>query len=534
MNHIFNKEKTPTQKQAPKKNDTSSIMNKIKHTIHLIRTSTRFRHGSMATVMTVIFFLFVVLLNMAVMKMKERYSFMSLDMTDDKRYTLTAETEKLIRGIDERVEIDILATEAQCTSSGALTTDTYGQIPIAHEIIKRYPQLNDNISINYVDLSKMPAYIMQFPEYSDVLDYYYIVIKSARRTRVTSFFEMLPSLSGDYSSYDSTTGNTSVAQSYTETYMTSLIKTVTLDKTPVVAFVDGLNVDANSSEFVTILELNGYEVRTVDIRREDLPDDADVVMLAAPTSDLSRAQTAKLDDYLSSQAKSRTLIVFSSSLMPKMPNLNSLLSEYGIAITQDIVYEGDSHNTISKQMSAFTAQMKESDYTLNLIDRLNYPAVVNAVALDILYNEKGATDVAAVLTSSEEGLVCDSATKFDRSKYTEADEAVRTVMASSTTYRDTMEGDKLRTDIIVAPDSLYASELITTDIYGNLSLLLSMFNQRSGIDTGNIDIEPKALYAVDFSVDMNTLSVISVIFGYIIPLVALVCGLVVYIRRRRL
>ena len=70
MNHIFNKEKTPTQKQAPKKNDTSGIINKIKHTIHLIRTSTRFRHGSMATVMTVIFFLFVVLLNMAVMKMK--------------------------------------------------------------------------------------------------------------------------------------------------------------------------------------------------------------------------------------------------------------------------------------------------------------------------------------------------------------------------------------------------------------------------------------------------------------------------------
>ena len=85
------------------------------------------------------------------------------------------------------------------------------------------------ISINYVDLSKMPAYIMQFPEYSDVLDYYYIVVKSARRTRITSFFEMLPSLSSDYAAYDSTSGNTSVAQSYTETYMTSLIKTVTID-----------------------------------------------------------------------------------------------------------------------------------------------------------------------------------------------------------------------------------------------------------------------------------------------------------------
>ena len=217
-----------------------------------------------------------------------------------------------------------------------------------------------------------------------------------------------------------------------------------------------------------------------------------------------------------------------------MPNLNSLLSEYGIAITQNIVYEGDSHNTISKQMSAFTAQMKESEYTLDLIDRLNYPAVVNALALDVLFSEKGDTNVTTVLTSSEEGFVCNSATKFDRSKFSQADEATRIVMACSTTYRDKMDGGDVRTDVIVAPDSLYASELLTTDIYGNLSLLLSVFNQRGGIDNGNIDIEPKSLYAVDFSVDMNTLSVISTIFGYVIPLVILLCGLVVYIRRRRL
>ena len=305
------KKTSENSKPSKKKTQPKGIWDRMKHTVHLMRTSTRFRHGSMATVMTVIFFVFIVLLNMAVMKMKDRYSFMSIDMTDDKRYTLTAETEKLIKGIDERVEIDILATEAQCTTAGSLTTDTYGQIPIAHEIIRRYPQLNDNISINYVDLSKMPAYIMQFPEYSDVLDYYYIVVKSARRTRITSFFEMLPSLSSDYSSFDSTTGNNSVAQSYTETYMTSLIKTVTLDKTPVVAFVDGLNVDANSSEFTSILEMNGYEMRTVDIRRDELPEDADIVMLAGPTADLSKAQTAKFDEFLGNRNKSRTLIVFS-------------------------------------------------------------------------------------------------------------------------------------------------------------------------------------------------------------------------------
>ena len=104
---------TPPGKSSAKRKkrpEARGIGKRLGNVLRLMRTSTRFRHGSMATVMTVVFFVFIVLLNTAVMRMKDRYAFMSLDMTDDKRYTLTAETERLIKGIDERVEIDILAT----------------------------------------------------------------------------------------------------------------------------------------------------------------------------------------------------------------------------------------------------------------------------------------------------------------------------------------------------------------------------------------------------------------------------------------
>lgn len=512
----------------------AAIAGRIKETVHLIRTSSRFRHGTMATVMTVVFFVFIVLLNIAVLRMKDRYTFMSVDMTDDQRYTLTDETKKIIMGIDEHVEIDILATEAQCTTAGVLTDDPYGQIPIAHEIIRRYPQLNSNISINYVDISKMPAYVLQFPEYSNMLDYYSVVIKSARRTRVTSFFDMLPSLSSGYTSYDSTTQTSSFAQSYTETYMTSLIKTVTLDKTPKVAFIDGLNVDGGSADFIKILNLNGYDVEVYDIRKDTIPEDTDIVMIASPKTDLKLAEVEKLDRYLASTSQQHTIVLFVTSQMPELPNLNNLLGEYGISLTRDIVYEGDSHHTISVNQSDFTAQMMESDYTLGLIDSMTYPAVSSAVSLNLVYREKGDTNVYAVLTSSDDAFVCDSSTVFDRSGYTQADKDTRVIMAASTTFRDRMDGGEVRTDIIVAPDSLYASEFITTDIYGNLSLLMNIFNQRGGIDGDNVDIEPKSLYAVDFSIDMGTLSVMSAIFGYVIPVIALAGGLVVYIRRRRL
>ena len=165
---------------------------------------------------------------------------------------------------------------------------------------------------------------------------------------------------------------------------------------------------------------------------------------------------------------------------------------------------------------------------------MNYPAVINAVALNLVYKEKGSTDVAAILTSSADAYVCNASTAFDKSKYTEADKDTRTLMAASTTFRDTLDGGQLRTDVIVAPDSLYAPEFLNADIYGNYNLMLNVFNQRSGLDTDNVDIEAKPLYSVDFSVDMQTLSILSNIFGYVIPLAVLLAGLVVYFRRRRL
>ncbi len=527
--------KLPKAIKLPRPPKPAEIVAWAKKTIHLIRTSSRFRHGSMATVVTAVFFVFLILVNVISGVMSDKYAFMTLDMTAEGLYTLSDTTLELLESIDEVVEIDILATEEQCTTASALIDDTYGQIPVAHEIIKRYAQMNDNITINYVDLSKTPAYIQQFPEYSDTLDYYSIVIKSTKRTRVTSFYEMLPSLSSSYSYYyDSTTESDTEAQSYTETYMTSLIKTVTMDKTPVVAFVSGIDVDGNSSDLVTILQLNGYDVEVVDIRKDDFPEDTDIVMIAAPTTDLTQAQMQKLDEFLNDESGDKTLLVFSSSLMPELPNLNSLLEEYGISITQDIVYEGDDSYTISTNSSSFMAQIIENDYTTDILDNLNYPAVSSAVALELMYEQKGNTSVSAVLTSTDEGYICSSSETFNESDYTEDDQDTRILMASSTTYRDTLDGSELRTDVIVVPDSIYATDYLGTSIYGNLSLMMSVFDQRSGIDEGTIDIEAKSIYAVDFSVDTQTLTILSAIFGYIIPIIVLGMGMVMYVRRKRL
>ncbi|MBQ1414166.1 MAG: hypothetical protein IIY93_13380, partial [Clostridia bacterium] len=92
----------------------------VKRTVHLIRTSRRFRHGSIATVMTAVFFVLMVLLNLTAMKLTERFSFLSPDLTEDQRYTLTDATRQILADVNETVEIDILATEEQCTNPSAV------------------------------------------------------------------------------------------------------------------------------------------------------------------------------------------------------------------------------------------------------------------------------------------------------------------------------------------------------------------------------------------------------------------------------
>ena len=94
----------------------------------------RLRMGSFATVLTVIFIAVLIILNMIVSAISERYP-IQLDLTTGKIYGLSDETIEYLKTVEKDVNIYLLATE----DSFGSPNEYYLQ---AAESIKKFPQYN--------------------------------------------------------------------------------------------------------------------------------------------------------------------------------------------------------------------------------------------------------------------------------------------------------------------------------------------------------------------------------------------------------
>lgn len=501
--------------------------------LEMIKTG-RFKRSSAAFLLAVLFVALVVLMNIAAVVLTERYSFFSADMTANKIYTLSDVTLELLEKLDMRVEIDIIATENDCYYA-SVDTDPYGHIAMAAELIKRYEQKSEYIKVEFIDIEQNPGFLDLIPEYRDSIGYYSVVVRSPLRTRVTSFYEMLPSLSNTVST-DGT--SVDIAASTTETCVSSLIKTVTIDEVPAVAYLDVLGGGESIDNLLNALYINGYQIYTSSdfaFGYEAIPEDVGLIIIASPQYDLSSTQLMHLSDWLRNGGElGKTLMVFSSNLMSEMPNLETLLEEWGLGYTRNTVYEGDASMVLpSMKADNFYSSFLESTYVRD--DVISKPLVVSG-ALDITFSgqQHGEMVVNGILCSSTSGRISKPGVEYNASDYTAADGDVRCIMAQSTLYKSLDDGSQIRSDVVLAPVTLCEDEYFNSAAYSNFTLLMRVCNERSGIDDNNLNIAAKSLTASDFSADVTSVVVLTVIFGYIVPIGLAAAGFIVYIKRRRL
>lgn len=103
--------------------------------------------GSFATALTVVFIAVLIILNMIVSAISERFP-VQLDLTTGKIYELSDETIEYLRTVEKDVNIYVLATE----DSFGSPNEYYLQ---ACETIKKFPQYNSRIKVQFIDLAKV-------------------------------------------------------------------------------------------------------------------------------------------------------------------------------------------------------------------------------------------------------------------------------------------------------------------------------------------------------------------------------------------
>ncbi|NLF27564.1 MAG: GldG family protein, partial [Clostridiales bacterium] len=281
--------------------------------------------------------LLAVAVNVVAVRLSARFP-LSLDLTADNRYALSGETRALLGSLDRDVDICVLAAE------DSYATSTYTEY--AAELLKQYPKYG-RVSVIYVDFARDPTFAARYPELE--LPENGLLISSEGRAEVLE--------TADLFEYSYTAANEMQVTSVAEAKLAGTIASVASDSR-----MKALVLTGNGAQPVEglqeLLKANNFDVREAPLAMGAFDLDADVAILAAPTSDLTGEQVASIEAFLEGGGEyGKSLFYAADVTQPALPNLEALLREWGVAVDDGAVFETSPERTYQSQPFFATVRM---------------------------------------------------------------------------------------------------------------------------------------------------------------------------------
>ena len=369
--------------------------------ISMFFKSRSFKRGSFNAALTVIVIAAVVILNIIVTALAQKY-YWYIDMTKDSVFKVSDEGMAIIEGINADINI-IFCDDVDNLQSNIYQKSIYNT---ALELSARF----DNISIKHLDIYKNPSSIAKYKMTSatSITDTS-VIIESGSEYRVyplTAFFVFNDENYTDAWAYNG------------EYELISAILQVTADEYPKAYFTIGHGEMLVDQALWNLFAEAGYEVNTINLMEQDLAPDTRFLIINDPIYDFQgisadtagkRSEIEKIDDFLDEFG---CLMVFTDPDTGELPELYSFLREWGISFGDNAIKDYD--NSLTTDGYSVVAQYATGQTTgaslISPITELAAPpkAIVRyAVPINIEFTDNGSRNVSTVLTTSNEAIISD-------------------------------------------------------------------------------------------------------------------------------
>ena len=512
----------------------------------------KFKHGTMATVLTAVFIAVLVLVNIVTTMLFDRYP-ITIDLTKDKIYSVSEESEEYIKNVDTDVLVTVFSDEETYTSYS-----TYNKQAI--ELLKNYCKLNHHLSYRFVDIDSNPDVVKN---YSDTVAQMDIIFETnnvvdgekVQRTRKLDLIDLL-SFDDEFVSQVTQTYGVGIDEmaeqfgtanflayygayvtgSNAEQAFTSALMTVT-DPNPIyVSFLTGRDEIADVSYFRTLLVANGYNVNEVDITTQPIPEESDILVVAAPGTDYLDSEVQKLSDFLNNDGNlGKQLIYIASYGQQSTPNLDEFLEEYGLAVGPGVICESYSDNFYN-----FAYDLRTSDVSMSLDQDIESSSITIRSTFTrpvlTLYDEQDMVTTEQYVLSSDNAYTADITYNSQYEivpgdKLTSGKQCLMAMGSKAKFANDGTANAYYSSVMVFGSESMLSGQYLAADQYDNSEYFMSML---AGIThkTDGIFIKPKTLTGSAFDITEQQKNVLKWTFSLIIPAVVLIIGVVVWIRRK--
>ena len=467
-----------------------------------------FKYGSLATALTAALIVVVIAANIVLSLLADTYAW-AFDFTSTNLYKISDATKQVINSLDEDVEIEI--------------TIMYDETNYPHYIaepIKRFCNLSDKINYKYIDPEKNPAILTSYGSEYHIKEGA-VVIECGDRIRVFN--------TDDYFSYDQESGAMSI---FIEERLAAGILFVTKDEIPVVYFLNG-NGEEGYEPLMNVIANNGAEVKEINLMTDKVDFDVNskLMVICAPTRDYSENEIRRLQDFLSNGNKfGRNLMYFSSTDAPSLPNLENMLKEWGIKFNNDIVLDSvkNVQSVASYVIPEFTTE--EIMSTGAKISAVTLPILPESRSIELLFEENSLYKTQPLITSSSDSSysrdVANISTSWDKAETDRSGPFVMSALSMKYKYINNVQVQSY----IYASGSADMLSVLTYS--GNGEFLMQLYKIMIDEQDETIVAAQKSSSSTIATISGTQMNVMAIVVLGVVPLLFLVVGLVVYIRRR--
>ena len=517
----------PQEKEEPKKKKRS-------------RANTRkFRFGAMATVLSVCVIAAVILLNVVVGILADRFP-LNIDLTSDKTYTLSEQASNVIKSINKDVELVVFAEESSFENYGSGYTELDTILRQYHEALVQAQTLSGGkISVTYVNPNSpeiKKTYEKYEPEAGSTL------LISGNNSKMIGFSDLFSMSANDY-----------YGQSYTFTSKVELalatkLNAVAGDKNLVMTLFTGHDEESTTVKNITnLFETNGYTVNSMNLASmAEIDEGTSIAVIPAPSKDFTDEEIKRLREWMNNDGKLGRNLFVVVNYAADCPNLYEFLEEnYGVTVTNNLVQETDTNKQIRSLYVPGVYNSLVDVQTSDLTKDLEGEPVLIGPTRQLLTAhgsdpDKESTINIPLLTYSDTARIID----WDKVNAEDAEDAVVKAesypivgMVQAKTWTIDNSGSssvQIENNVLVCGGmDLFNSSYLNSANYANEDVALGAVNTICGNENA-VKISTKVMSSDTLEFKESTANVLTILFVVVVPLVTLIICLVVFLRRRHL
>lgn len=488
----------------------------------------RLKRRGATTLMAVIFVAIVVVINVIVGALTDRYPSLNIDLTAEKLNTLSEQAMEIAKGVEQETNIYLIGSEDDYLQNrlGA----SYSQYGLDYSKVSvlaaKLQEANTKIHMQYVDPDTDPKFISDHAEYA--LTSGCVLVETESRGRVLDISDLFALRT------NSTTYQTE-AVSQIDSALAGALEQVNMDKVPVICVATGHNEMLNTSTlsaFTNMMEGQNFELREIDFLTEEIPEETEILMLPTPQTDYTTEEIEKLHDYLDDDTteQHRTILVTFHTTQEKLPKLEAFLEEWGFSIGEGMVAETDT----SRMMASYPSFMLVNAEQEKILPDETYANLVvrESRPISLLFEYNNNVAAYPLWTTADSAYVYVDETSAENPA-TES----QTVAAMADTYAVIDKENWLRSVVVFGNSYVFTDSYINATAYGDGTYIRDLLQYTTGTDASQVTVKTQQVQTrvLDISASQSTIIILGLgVFTVGIPLVIIIIGLAVFLKRRHL